>query len=226
VADNLITSPPDFSSTGNWLLVGFLAALLALILLQHKKTQGASSRRPGRGYLLFLLYALRCAPGIVHRFSRSAFAPPGGALGLAERFEGRPLRVAIVSLYALYFLPAAMPITASRRNVFIWRTHPPVFEAEGVWLRANTPPDAKILVENLEVGYFAKRHTSDWPGWFPRKSLNWSRPIRTSISSRSPTACIWTYVGVHEGATDGYNTHVPANFKLVATLGPQRPARS
>jgi hypothetical protein len=34
----------------------------------------------------------------------------------------------------------------------------------GLWLRDNTPQDARIFVTALEVGYFAKRHMLDSPG--------------------------------------------------------------
>ena len=33
-----------------------------------------------------------------------------------------------------------------------------------MWLRQNTPPDAKVLVTALEVGYYAKRYMFDSPG--------------------------------------------------------------
>ena len=58
-----------------------------------------------------------------------------------------------------------MPTGLWIANALSWRARiHDLAEAEGTWLKNNTPPDSKILVENLEVGYFSKRHTSDWPG--------------------------------------------------------------
>jgi hypothetical protein len=34
----------------------------------------------------------------------------------------------------------------------------------GQWLRENTPPDTKVFVTALEVGYYSKRYTYDYPG--------------------------------------------------------------
>jgi hypothetical protein len=34
----------------------------------------------------------------------------------------------------------------------------------GEWLRTNTPPDARVFLTALEVGYFSKRYTMDTPG--------------------------------------------------------------
>jgi len=138
-------------------------------------------------------------------------------LGLAERFEGRPLRVAIVSLYALYFglLPCLLQLQkecSSGGNASASFPRP-----KGL-AQGQHSPDAKILVENLEVGYFAKRHTSDWPGLVSPEVFKLVKADPHIDFFQIANRLHLDYVGVHEGATDGYNTHVPANFKLVATF--------
>lgn len=86
----------------------------------------------------------------------------------AKQFEklSRPVpQLLLVILLIGYLIAAGLglrvvfgPLREAKRYELATRAIP------GEWLRTNTPPNAKIFVTALEVGYFAKRHMLDSPG--------------------------------------------------------------
>jgi hypothetical protein len=95
-------------------------------------------------------------------------------------------------------------------------------EAEGEWFKANTPSDAKILVESLEVGWFCKRHTWDWPGLVSPNVLALVRENPQigffEISEKLKT----DYVIIHQGWRGVDDTNVPPNYKFCAEFFSRR----
>ncbi|MEI7900045.1 MAG: hypothetical protein WCK89_07320 [bacterium] len=88
-------------------------------------------------------------------------------------------------------------------------------EAGGVWIRENTPPDAKILVSALETGYFAKRHTDDCPGLVSPRVFKMLKESRVLDMFQMADVLDIDYVFCMGKPTD---YKLPANFVFVKTF--------
>jgi hypothetical protein len=85
-------------------------------------------------------------------------------------------------------------------------------EDPGLWLRNNTPADARVFVTALEVGYYAKRYMLDSPGLAtPRVLQALKENPRLTLFEQAELAKA-DYVLIPEPAGPP-----PANFELLRT---------
>jgi hypothetical protein len=74
-------------------------------------------------------------------------------------------RLLPVTLFAAYVAACGLSLKFLVREFREIRRFEAVTRAQpGEWLKENTPPDAKVFVTALEVGYYSKRYTVDSPG--------------------------------------------------------------
>jgi hypothetical protein len=150
----------------SWLLAGGLALLLLAVVLRRKRPAVLLLGLTTFGYLLFDISAPYLRTWYVVPFLTLFICTL--LLAVATWAEDVRLpRLEPITLGALgvYLLASAYADRVLFRECGVWRARiRDLTEAAGTWVKDNTPPDAKIFVTALETGYFAKRHTWDWPG--------------------------------------------------------------
>ena len=203
-----------------WLLGAYLGGLLAVILWRWKTPAVRLLGVTAFGYVAFLLLApmLRtwyCAPFLA--LSGGAFLL--AACGFAEEkiFSWRNGLAA--AALAVYLAGSFFADRVLFRDCRLWRERiHELTEAEGNWFLANTPADATVFLESLEVGYFSKRHTWDWPGLVSPQVLKLAKenPKRGffDIAERLRV----DYVIIHAGWFAADETNIPPNFEKVVTF--------
>jgi hypothetical protein len=149
-----------------WLLVGYLALMLASMVVRRNRPVVLLLGLTAVCYLVF---------NLTSPYLRTWYLVPFLTLSactilvtMASIAEGAKLpRLDLVALGTLgvYLLVSCFAYRAVFGECRVWRERiHELTEAAGTWLRYNTPTDAKVFVTALETGYFAKRHTWDAPG--------------------------------------------------------------
>jgi len=117
-------------------------------------------------YLLFLMLAPALRTWYVVPFIYLSFTGILLSIGAILNEHESPLVVpSVATSLGVYVLVAGVAFRSVYHECKVWRSRIAVqVEAGGNWIRQNTPPDATIFVTALETGWFAKRHTLDFPG--------------------------------------------------------------
>ena len=118
------------------------------------------------GFLAFLLTAPHLRSWYLVPFFYLLIFLLGVGVELWLESRPRPLPAALVFSAATLYVAACGACVPSLIHQFLGvreyeqstRTEP------GLWLRDHTPPDTKVFVTALEVGYYSKRYTLDTPG--------------------------------------------------------------
>jgi hypothetical protein len=117
-------------------------------------------------FFLFLLTAPHLRSWYVIPFLYLGTLVIGIGLGafVDSQAEAIP-RLVPLTLFAAYVLACGLSLKFLVREFREIRRFESVTRIEpGEWLNKNTPPDAKVFVTALELGYYSKRHTLDSPG--------------------------------------------------------------
>ncbi|MEY4916951.1 MAG: hypothetical protein RL616_864 [Verrucomicrobiota bacterium] len=220
VWDNVGYLAGRFFFRRSWLLFVFLGIVLAAMAGRWRMPAVRLLGIATFGYLFFLLFAptLRswyCAPFLALGLGTILFAL-GGAV---EKFNFRRLNVYLTGLLAVYLAVSFLGDKMLFKECGTWRERiRGSTEAQGEWFKANTPPDARLLVECAEVGWFSKRHIADWPGLVSPQVL--------ALVKANPKIGFFEianhlrpdYVIIHQGWNAVDDTNVPPNFECVATF--------
>ena len=204
----------------NWLLAAYLAVMLAMMFWRRKNPKVVLLGCAATGYLLFLLLAPMLRSWYAAPFlALSAATVLLAGFGLLEDFRPRLAGVLAATILAGYLAGCFVADRALQKECGIWRQRiHDLTEAEGNWFKANTPGDTKILVESLEVGWFSKRHTWDWPGLVspPVLELVKANPKIGFFEIAEKLKVNYVIIHNHWFAVD--ETNIPPNFEKVATF--------
>lgn len=203
-----------------WLLAAYVGTLLALLVWRGNNPKLLLLGLAAMAYLLFVLFAPTLRTWYVAPFlALSALSLLLAMFGLLEEFRPRASGPVAAVVLIGYLGACFIADRTLQRECYSWHQRSlQLTEAEGTWYKNNTPPDAKILVECLETGYFSKRHTSDWPGL--------ASPSVLQLVKQNPKIGFFElaerlqmdYVTIHNSWNMVDQTNIPPNFQKVATF--------
>jgi arabinofuranosyltransferase len=149
-----------------WVLAAYIALMLTLLVIRRRRPTVLLLGLAAIGYLVFDLTAPYLRTWYVVPFlTLSACTILVATASLAEDAKLPHLSLATVGALAAYMLVSCLAYREVFKDCRAWRVRiHECTEAAGTWLKDNTPPDAKLFVTALEIGYFAKRRTWDAPG--------------------------------------------------------------
>ncbi len=203
-----------------WLFYTFLGVLVAALGWRWKMPVVRLLGIAAFGYLFFLLFApmLRswyCAP----------FLTLGGGTillalgGVVEKLNYRRLNYFLAGLLAVYLAASFYGDKLLFQECRNWRARiRNSTEREGEWFKANTPPDARVLLECAEIGWFSKRRIADWPGLVSPQVMAMVKANRKVGFFEIANKLRMDYVIIHQGWNAVDDTNVPPNFELMTTF--------
>jgi hypothetical protein len=203
-----------------WLFACYLGLLALLIVLRRNRPQAVLLGFATVGYLIFIL----CSPN-----PRTWYAAPFLTLSLcviifslitiAEEMECPFLTPAACGALAIYLLASCFAYQQLYQECGHWmkRLHD-LRQAEGIWIRDNTPPEAKTLVESLEIGYFSKRYTLDWPGLVAPQVFAMVKAHPDMGMLQIADRLKLDYVVIHDNWFKEDQTDIPPNYVKIKTF--------
>jgi hypothetical protein len=152
---------------GDLAFAGYIAVAIACGFALRKS---ATCRLIGMMSAALFLFVLGLAPGLRSYYVVPSLYVTGIAIAIAA---GRTLEARFQSILKPILVCVTLSYVAAvgmvdrlvvRELTRAEKGQDATIKVPGVWIRDHTPPNARVFVTALEVGYYSKRYTLDSPG--------------------------------------------------------------